>query len=294
MNSFLKTQVCMALCLILSQLATHAQFTTTSPTNYRLRFDNDGNLLLRGFVFDRIDNLDLRNATWAFSPPVSLSFRSPLFVDFRMPLRVWEVDGSLFLQGTFYTNQSSLPADGIAFKNSAGLKVAVLTPEADFYLLGGVIRDASCTAPVFNPSKWNDNMDVTLNNNCYNYCNDKITMTFAQPGQASHQNRNNDTPEEIKQNAIEDGLVWMGEDNPGDCPNGHLVVCFMIPGGDWHWWRKDSDGTWSHKMAKDPATNLDNSEPPHIITDPENNCDRGGYDLKVGYFCTCGDNANIR
>jgi len=267
------------------------ELRTTSSTNYRLRFDNNGNLLLRGFVFDNILNTELSATTWNYLPPVSLAFRSPLFVDNRTPFRAWEVDGSLFIQGSFYSNHSSLPADGLAFKNSAGQKVAVLTPEADFYLVGTVIRDASCTTPVFNPSKWNDDIDITLNNNCYNYCNDKITMTYAQPGYGSHQNRTNNTVAEIKQNAIADGLVWMGENNPGSCPDGHLVVCYLFPGGAYHWWRKDNDGTWSSKMGGNPATNLDFSENP--ITDIEH-CDRGGYDTIVGYFCTCGDNAQIR
>jgi hypothetical protein len=39
--------------------------------------------------------------------------------------------------------------------------------------------------PPFNPGKWNNNPTILRNNNCYNYANDKITNTFAQPGRGS-------------------------------------------------------------------------------------------------------------
>ena len=40
-------------------------------------------------------------------------------------------------------------------------------------------------APNYNPEKWNDSSETLLNNNCYNYANQKITDTMAQPGKAS-------------------------------------------------------------------------------------------------------------
>jgi hypothetical protein len=297
MKWFLKALPSLAVCLMLNQLAADAQqFTTTSPTNHQLRFDNNGNLLLRGFVLDNIPEVDLQNASWNLYPPyycpLSLWFGSPLFADpVSTPYRAWEMEGNLFLQGDLFTNQGSLPAGGVAFKNSSGQKVAVLTPEADLYMLGNVVRDASCTTPVYNPSKWNDDPDITDNNNCYNYANDKITMTYAQPGLGSHQDRVNSGPDALILNAQADGLEFKGLTNPGSCQSGHLVVCFIKSRtGDYHWLRKDSDGTWSHKMNGEIARNVDNNG--NIITDPEN-C-AVGYDLKVGYFCTCGDNVEIR
>jgi hypothetical protein len=39
--------------------------------------------------------------------------------------------------------------------------------------------------PAFDPGKWNNDPGVRTRNNCYNYANDKITNTFAQPGRGS-------------------------------------------------------------------------------------------------------------
>src|SRR5690606_15255980 len=35
--------------------------------------------------------------------------------------------------------------------------------------------------PPYNPGKWNNDPNIRTRNNCYNYANDKITNTFAQP-----------------------------------------------------------------------------------------------------------------
>lgn len=41
--------------------------------------------------------------------------------------------------------------------------------------------------PPYNPDKWNNHPTILRNNNCYNYGNDTITNTFAQPGRGSGQ-----------------------------------------------------------------------------------------------------------
>jgi RHS repeat-associated protein len=52
---------------------------------------------------------------------------------------------------------------------------------------------------------------------------------------------------------------------------------------DYHWYRQDSNGEWSHKMPFSTAKNVDNSS--NKITDPEN-CDRGQYGYFGGFFIT--------
>lgn len=52
---------------------------------------------------------------------------------------------------------------------------------------GEVSADLQVTkrfAPNYFPSEWNGNRFRLLNNNCYNYANDRATNTFAQPGRA--------------------------------------------------------------------------------------------------------------
>lgn len=54
---------------------------------------------------------------------------------------------------------------------------------------GGIASSVQAFAlkavPPFNPSKWNNDLHVRRNNNCYNYAKNKITNTFAQPGRGS-------------------------------------------------------------------------------------------------------------
>ena len=59
------------------------------------------------------------------------------------------------------------------------------------------------------------------------------------------------------------------------CEEGEwLVALAYAPGRDYHWWRKDEDGTWSHKSGITPIKTVDDSG--EIITDP-GECDRGIY-----------------
>jgi hypothetical protein len=66
--------------------------------------------------------------------------------------------------------------------------------------------------------------------------------------------------------------------------NRDLVALVIAPGIDYHWYRRGTDGFWTHKMGPTPATNLDNSG--HTITNPET-ADRGMYTVFAGYFCAC-------
>ncbi len=139
--------------------------------------------------------------------------------------------------------------------------------------------------PGYDPDKWND-ADTQPYNNCYNYGCDIETDTRAQPGRASGQiltraDLNNCT--KTKDYAVLDGLKVF--DNKGDCEGCcHKVALVIWPNVDYHWYRMDRDGKWSHKPGTTPATNLDNSY--NIITDPQT-ANRGGYSVFCGYLCVC-------
>ncbi len=133
-------------------------------------------------------------------------------------------------------------------------------------------------APVYEPSWWNT-ADIQPVNNCYNYSTNYRTNTFAQPGRAAGSQYGALTCAEVRPAAVADKLI----DNPGadnKCPkNGHLVALVVWPNHDYHWYRKGTDGLWTHKPGSTAVTNLDNSGNP--ITDPRT-ADRGGY----SDFCT--------
>jgi len=140
--------------------------------------------------------------------------------------------------------------------------------------------------PQYDPHPWNDDPWVQSHNNCYNYGCDKQTNTYAQPGRANGitlawPGDMNCTA--VTNGAVADGLVTVNCDQGCGCSEcRHQVALVISPGWDYHWYRKDRDGKWSHKMGGSPATNLDNSG--NIITDPRT-ADRGSYTMFCGCFC---------
>ena len=94
-------------------------------------------------------------------------------------------------------------------------------------------------APLYKPALWNNNAFTRRNNNCYNYGNDKITNTFAQPGRGGPGGLifNQLAGAAVRNAAVRDGLVVLnphpgvGDPVPG-APVGleHLVALFVDPG----------------------------------------------------------------
>ena len=135
--------------------------------------------------------------------------------------------------------------------------------------------------PPYEPEVWNDGDWIECCNNCYNYACNIRTDTFAQPGLAS---TGIGGPyygdcDDVTNAALNDGLQRCTD----AChPCHHKVALVTVPGGDYHWYRQDADGMWSHKMGQTPATNRDNSN--NLITDPAM-ANRGAYTNFCGYFC---------
>lgn len=149
-------------------------------------------------------------------------------------------------------------------------------------------------APPYNPSKWNSSEAVRLSNNCYNYANDKITNTFAQPGKGSGQEGPYPPScPDTGQAAVRDGQIVVK--NPDVTPSDGQIVALVVsstPGFfDYHWYRRDSNGMWSHKPGQTAAKNTDNSG--STISSPET-CDRGPYNFFCGYFNSIPSKTTIR
>ncbi|QRK06881.1 LamG domain-containing protein [Archangium violaceum] len=139
--------------------------------------------------------------------------------------------------------------------------------------------------PSFEPSYWNGN-DRQGSNNCYNYTNNKATNTFAQPGKASGNQATVMDCAVVRQAAINDGLEPIS-DYPSTLLNFKSGAALVVaPGYDYHWYRLDENGTWSHKPGGTPATNLDNSG--NVITDPRT-ANRGPYTQFCGFFMIWSD-----
>lgn len=137
------------------------------------------------------------------------------------------------------------------------------------------------SAPAYNPGWWNNNPTILRNNNCYNYANNQATNTFAQPGRATGRPITALTCGGVQPSAVSDGLVAA----PGfaNRTSGWYVALVIWPGVDYHWYRQDNNGCWSHKPGSTPVINVDNSGKP--ITDPRT-CDRGSYTNFCSYMIT--------
>ena len=61
----------------------------------------------------------------------------------------------------------------------------------------------------------------------------------------------------------------------------YKIALVIAPGYDYHWYRQDSDGLWSHKPGTTPVTRFDNSN--DLIIDPQT-ANRGLYTEFIGYF----------
>lgn len=150
-----------------------------------------------------------------------------------------------------------------------------------------LLAEGCCRIPSYNPSYWNNDSTVRLNNNCYNYGNNKRTDTFAQPGKRSGDYPNPMTCADVSAAAISDGIEALP--GSGTCPDTQDKVALVVdPGTDYHWYRRDANGMWTHKPGGTQATNLDNSGNP--ISNPETADRCGGYLCYTdfcGYFCSC-------
>ncbi|RDZ25982.1 LamG domain-containing protein [Lysobacter silvisoli] len=133
--------------------------------------------------------------------------------------------------------------------------------------------------PLYEPGLWNGGAAV-FSNNCYNYATNKRTNTFAQPGNGAGQGTAGYTCPALIEAAIRDGLEPIAD--PYEPSHKSTVALVAAPAyGDFHWYRLDRYGGWSHKPGQQPATNLDNSQ--STISNPEY-ADRGIYTDFCGYF----------
>jgi|GEM_PF-5128532 hypothetical protein len=141
----------------------------------------------------------------------------------------------------------------------------------------------SGSEPPYEPGKWNK-AGVIDDNNCYAYATNVMGTSFPRPGRAG--GKQPPFPGQAGYNcanfiaaAESDGLVKADCDKA--CPNGSFKVALVInPDKDYHWYRQDDNGNWSHKPGSGKATDKDNSGKP--ILDPRK-ADRGPYTT----FCSC-------
>jgi hypothetical protein len=158
--------------------------------------------------------------------------------------------------------------------------------------LRGVARWREPCIPEYKPDQWNDGGAIQCLNNCYNYACDLRTDTYAQPGRPRGQSWDGTsvpTCSDMGPRSTLDGLTTTTD---GDCSiQGccHLVA-LVVGQHDYHWYRRDRVGRWSHKPGKDAVRDVDDLG--LQITDPEVAV-RVDYPDFCGYYCVCKGQINI-
>lgn len=124
-------------------------------------------------------------------------------------------------------------------------------------------KSRACSEPDFDSQAWKSALD-----NSYNYATNTATFTYAQPGRGAGSVYTELSGEVVRGAALLDGLMDHDDTSAGLFPtsNNCLMALVLIPGLDFHFYRRDSDGNWSHKPGPRPPTNLDNAG--NVITDP--------------------------
>lgn len=158
----------------------------------------------------------------------------------------------------------------------------------------GIFLPTNGYEPPYDPDFWNKNLNDRKCNNCYNYGVNKKNGKFAQPGVAGGLPITDVKCADVLASAISDGLVPWVADVP--CSNYDYKV-FLVTGldpsdgdRDFHWYRQNPDGTWSHKRGGAPAKNVDESN--KAITDPRT-ADRAFYSDKCGFMCVLADPSRV-
>lgn len=167
----------------------------------------------------------------------------------------------------------------------------------------------SGSEPIFNPDVWNQNKAIQKSHNCYAYAVGQISPSEThickekqkthkhkrcqtpQPGYASGHPKMRDTPikkcKDIMKRTLDDNMTSFPTTFMDKCPAGTSKIALVVDRHhDYHYYRQDSNGLWSHKPGRNPVTNLDASG--NLIRDPRLAARDYRPDTKLNYKSFCG------
>ena len=166
----------------------------------------------------------------------------------------------------------------------------------------------------YEPEKWNSNSKITMNTNCYYYAINnqlnpktmKLWNDLPQPGAYAGidlrrlvymgnppDEEYSTTGKNIVQYVTEQDYAAYNQAHGGGyifrpigrnerCPAGSYKVALIVGKGDYHWYRQNPDGFWSHKPGNMNVRNVD--EQYNSIIDPQYAEWSKDYTKFIGYF----------
>ena len=169
----------------------------------------------------------------------------------------------------------------------------------------------SGSEPDYKPSVWNKDQGIRRSHNCYSYATGQISQAAAtkcrtsqsakdekvlcktpQPGHVSGFPRMRNTPRktctDISARTMTDNISIIRTTFAERCPVGTSKIALATsPEQDYHYYRQDNNGFWSHKPGRKPVTNKDASG--KLIINPEMaNRDYRTEESKLNYDNFCG------
>ena len=149
--------------------------------------------------------------------------------------------------------------------------------------------------PRYEPHKWNLKEHIKSNHNCYSYALDDKhgrRKGKAQPGYYA-----NYPPIDLSEYNCDAIFKRIWKDNPSiyptlftnKCNKGYYKAFFTLSPKnhtDYHFYRQDKNGYWSHKPGRTNVTNKD-ADDKRILNPKNANRNYGGlnYNLPCQYFC---------
>ena len=192
----------------------------------------------------------------------------------------------------------------------AELEEAIRLAGVPWWGLGRIRLVDQSSHPRYEPHVWNDGGRIMYSTNCYAYaCNDPYHHADGdkpQPGTHMLQRVNpHMTHASVRLAVMQDDqsrnnlrkqrlipLIRLREEIANDSaidvvnvPGYYLIALVIAMGRDYHWYRQDDSGLWSHKPGHMAATNRDASR--QLIVDPRE-CDLGNYSFSTFYYAPKG------
>ena len=189
--------------------------------------------------------------------------------------------GNKKIQNTFIHEE--IPNKGITIerlnkkslnnKNNNGkppLIIRLKIPDSSFFFTKedyiNKISEATDSYPLYKPKDWNDNTNVKETHNCYAYSLGVIneaTTDKVQPGYFANFPRLRDSDyscEEFSKRLKKDNPTMYREVFNKKCKKGYHKAVLAIadePDKDYHFYRQDRNGLWSHKPGRTAVRNRD-------------------------------------
>lgn len=161
--------------------------------------------------------------------------------------------------------------------------------KAIFSLLNG-------SEPKYEPKKWNDKLKIKKTHNCYAYMLDFVNTKFKskpQPGYTKGYSYLTDSDirscDKMFERIKADNPTFLRSTLYDTCPKGYRKGYMAVDPGfttDYHFYRLDINGKWSHKPGATEATDTNSSGKkiiaPHLA---DRTSSSHNYSKSCGYFC---------